>query len=89
MSTTDSNKTRPRRLVEIYRVGDQVAIYFEDPADETWIAGRVIALAFPGVWVQTEDTQTWFVTNSRRIRHHAGRVGPIAAPSEDKGSQET
>ena len=81
MTKTDSKETRPRRLVEIYRVGDHVAIYFEDPVAETWVAGRVIGLAHPGVWVQTEDGQAWFVTNSRRIRRRPNAEAPPPVPT--------
>jgi len=56
----------PARLVEIYRPGDRVEIYFAGA--EEWRPGVVVALHPPGVWVRTEDGAVWFVTNGRRIR---------------------
>ena len=55
-----------KRLTEIYKIGQQVEITF-DRVD--WLTGEVVRLAHPGVWVQTEDGRSWFVTNTRHIRH--------------------
>ena len=55
-----------KRLADEYNVGDQVAILFR--GDERWQPGRVIRLDHPGVWVQTQDGQVWFVTHVGRIR---------------------
>jgi hypothetical protein len=56
----------PARLIEVYSPGDPVEIFFTE--DSEWRPGRVWALQHPGVWVQTEDQNLWFVTNGRRIR---------------------
>ncbi|MFW5940425.1 MAG: hypothetical protein ACOC9C_00775 [Chloroflexota bacterium] len=57
-----------RRLVELYGPGDPVEIFLEGGPDKGWTPGRVTERAFPGVWVQTDSGQRWFVTNRRRIR---------------------
>jgi hypothetical protein len=56
----------PARLVELYRLGDAVEIYFSD--EEEWRKGLVVAHQPPAVWVRTEEGSVWFVTNGRRIR---------------------
>ncbi|MCL4867858.1 MAG: hypothetical protein KJ063_02720 [Anaerolineae bacterium] len=55
-----------QRLTERYAPGDIVEIQFGQ--DERWWRGRVVRHDPPGVWVQTENGQQWFVTNTRRIR---------------------
>ena len=57
-----------QRLVDTYRIGDQVEVFFHDEEDDEWRPARVVALQHPGVWVLTEDRRLWFVTNGRRIR---------------------
>lgn len=53
-----------KRLVEVYRVGEQVRIWL----DGAWRPGVVIRLDHPGVWVRLDaDGSEWFVTNWRRI----------------------
>jgi hypothetical protein len=58
----------PERLVDLYRPGDAVEIYFVEDAE--WRPGVVVALQRPAVWVKTDDGDgvVWFVTNGRRIR---------------------
>lgn len=56
----------PPRLVDQYRLGDPVDIRFR--GSDVWHAGRIVRHAHPGVWVQTENGQVWFVTNTRNIR---------------------
>jgi hypothetical protein len=56
------------RLVDEYKPGDPVEIFFTREDVEEWRQGRVVALQHPGIWVRTEDGATWFVTNTRRIR---------------------
>lgn len=60
-----------QRLVERFRAGDAVEVFFQDDEGEAWRPARVAALQHPGVWVQTEDRRLWFVTNSKRIRPQA------------------
>ncbi|HSM57730.1 MAG TPA: hypothetical protein VK879_16370 [Candidatus Sulfomarinibacteraceae bacterium] len=57
-----------RRLVDLYHPGDRVEIFIERAPTQGWMPGQVTAHAFPGVWVQTDSGQRWFVTNRRRIR---------------------
>jgi len=57
-----------QRLVETYRIGDSVEVFFQDEEDEEWRPARVVALQHPGLWVITEDRRLWFVTNGKRIR---------------------
>jgi hypothetical protein len=57
-----------QRLVETYRIGDSVEIFFQDEVAEEWRPARVVALQHPGLWVLTDDRQLWFVTNGKRIR---------------------
>lgn len=61
----------PKRLVELYTVGDRVAITFDG---EPWTPGRVARLDHPGVWVETPDWRQWFVTNARRIKKVSGEI---------------
>ena len=59
-----------RRLVDTYRQGEDVEVYFAfDDEEGEWRRARVMALQHPGVWVTTEiDQKLWFVTNGKRIR---------------------
>ena len=57
-----------QRLVETYRIGDSVEVFFQDEVAEEWRPARVVALQHPGLWVITEDRRLWFVTNGKRIR---------------------
>ena len=57
-----------QRLVEKYRIGDLVEIFFQGDEGDEWRPARIVALQHPGVWAQTEDRRVWFVTNSKRIR---------------------
>ncbi|MDX1664905.1 MAG: hypothetical protein R3272_14030 [Candidatus Promineifilaceae bacterium] len=61
-----------KRLIDRYQLGDRVEICLTSSpgceAEEGWVAGRVTAHAFPGIWVETDEGGRWFVTNSRRIR---------------------
>lgn len=56
------------RMVERFAVGDPVEVLLRSPGGETWMPGRVVAHAHPGVWVETAGGARWFVTNGRRIR---------------------
>jgi hypothetical protein len=58
----------PARLIELYKPGDAVEIRFGDDAEESWRPAIVLSPSHPGLWVQTEDSLPWFVTNGRRIR---------------------
>ncbi len=58
-----------KRLVELYREGQDVEIRL---ADGGWYTGRVVRLDHPGVWVRLDDGSQWFVTNGRNIRAAAG-----------------
>jgi hypothetical protein len=60
----------PARLIEVFSPGDPVEIYFRE--EDEWRPGKVWGLQHPGVWVQTEDQNLWFVTNGRRIRARKG-----------------
>ena len=44
-----------QRLVETYRIGDSVEVFFQDEVAEEWRPARVVALQHPGLWVITED----------------------------------
>jgi hypothetical protein len=59
----------PKRLSEQYVVGDAVEILFEQAGWSDWIAGTVAGIQAPGLWVRLANGGTWFVTNTRRIRH--------------------
>jgi hypothetical protein len=63
-----------QRLVDTYRIGDPVEIFFQDEEDDQWRPARVVALQHPGLWALTEDRRLWFVTNSKRIRPCAPRA---------------
>jgi hypothetical protein len=54
------------RLTEQYPLHTAVEIQFT--THDQWLSGHVIQHAPPGIWVQTNNGQRWFVTNSRRIR---------------------
>lgn len=58
----------PKRLAELYQLQEPVEILLRN-AGSRWVAGRVVAYDFPGVWVETANGSRWFVTNRRRIRH--------------------
>lgn len=57
----------PPRLHEIYHPGDRVEIYMKTPGGPAWRPGQVVGTEALGVWVQTRNGFTWFVTNGRRI----------------------
>jgi hypothetical protein len=59
----------PARLSETYQPGDLVEIAFHEGDDRRWLPGRVLMHQHPGVWIRTSDGNTWFVTNTQRIRH--------------------
>jgi hypothetical protein len=63
----------PARLVELYRPGDAVEIYFVEDAE--WRPGVVVAHQPPAVWVRADDGAVWFVTNGRRIRPRLNQEG--------------
>lgn len=54
-----------QRLTEKLAVGDRVEILLRQA--RRWVAGEVIALDPPGVWVATAVGR-WYVTHPRRIR---------------------
>ena len=66
----------PARLSETYRSGDVVEILFDTDHGEQWLAGRVVGLQHPGLWVQRPSGSLWFVTNTRRIRPVHTSTGP-------------
>lgn len=66
----------PPRLSETYRSGDPVEIVLEIDGMEHWLAGRVVGLQHPGLWVQLPGGSMWFVTNTRRIRPVHSSAGP-------------
>ena len=57
-----------QRLVEQYKLYEQVEINLRTVMGEEWRPGRIIQLDHPGLWVETGEGVHWFVTNSRRIR---------------------
>lgn len=57
-----------RRLSEKFAEQEAVEIFLKTVDSERWTPGVIETLAFPGVWVRTEDGKRWFVTNGRRIR---------------------
>ncbi len=57
-----------RRLIDRFKPGDAVEITFAGGTGENWLAGQVVALDAPGVWVRLADGRHFFVTNTRRIR---------------------
>jgi hypothetical protein len=56
-----------QRLVERFRINDQVEIELTTAAGPSWQLGRVVGAEHPGLWVSAAGT-FWFVTNGRRIR---------------------
>jgi len=64
----------PARLSDTYRSGDVVEILFD--AGEQWLAGQVVGLQHPGLWVQLPGGSMWFVTNTRKIRPVCDSAGP-------------
>lgn len=62
----------PKRLADLYGREETVEILLRYSGNR-WIAGRVVAHEFPGVWVETVDGNRWFVTNHRRIRRRNPR----------------
>ena len=58
----------PPRLIDLYRPGDLVEIFFATAHGRGWQRGRVVEFQPPGAWVQLEAGGLWFVTNTRRIR---------------------
>jgi hypothetical protein len=66
----------PARLSETYRTGDQVEIVFDVDGSPQWLAGRVMGLQHPGLWVQLPGGSMWFVTNTRKIRPVCDSAGP-------------
>lgn len=63
-----------KRLVEVYRIGDMVEVFFQNEEDDEWRPAHIVAFQHPGVWAQTADRRIWYVTNSKRIR-------PVSSPS--------
>lgn len=59
-----------KRLAERYRRGERVEISFQ--GNDEWWPATVLKPAHPGLWVQTDDGRSWFVTNARRIRKASG-----------------
>lgn len=55
----------PERLTERFPIGAFVEI---EIADFSWLPGQVVEHAPPAVWVRTDGSQFWFVTNGRKIR---------------------
>lgn len=62
-----------RRLNERFAPGEHVQIQFSGDPHNRWWMGQVVAVHAPGVWVQLQNGQCFFVTNTRRIR-------PVASP---------
>jgi hypothetical protein len=54
-----------KRLIELYRPGDEVEITF---GHNLWQWARVVRHDSPAVWVETANGRQWFVTNTGRIR---------------------
>ncbi len=66
----------PARLSETYRAGDLVEIVFDVHWQRgQWLAGQVVGLQHPGLWVQLAGGSMWFVTNTRRIRPGNSNAG--------------
>jgi hypothetical protein len=59
------------RLVETFRMHEQVEIYLKTFQGDAWYLGRVIQFDHPGIWVEIEEGSQWFVTNRGRIRRAA------------------
>jgi hypothetical protein len=66
-----------QRLVDVYRPGDDVEVWFEHASQSGWYPAQVVGFQHPGAWVRTGDGGLWFVTNTRRIRF------PAAADSQE------
>jgi hypothetical protein len=64
------------RLSETYRAGDWVEIVFDVHGDPQWLAGQVMGMQHPGLWVRLPGGSMWFVTNTRRIRPALKEPGP-------------
>jgi hypothetical protein len=75
-----------QRLVETYRIGDAVEVFFQDEVAEEWRPARVVALQHPGLWVITEDRRVWFVTNGKRIRPQV--PSPLSLQERGEGQGE-
>lgn len=55
----------PERLTERFPIGAFVEI---EIANFGWLPGQVVEHTPPAVWVRTDGSQFWFVTNGRKIR---------------------
>jgi hypothetical protein len=75
-----------QRLVETYRIGDSVEVFFQDEVAEEWRPAHVVALQHPGLWVITEDRRVWFVTNDKRIRPQV--PSPLSPQERGEGQGE-
>ncbi len=75
-----------KRLVEVYRIGDTVEIFFQNEEDDEWRPAHIVALQHPGVWAQTADRRIWYVTNSKRIRPVSSP--PLLSPLSGSGAGE-
>ncbi len=64
------------RLSETYRAGDWVEIVFDVHGDTRWLAGQVVGMQHPGLWVRLSGGSLWFVTNTRKIRPVHSNAGP-------------
>ena len=64
------------RLSETYRAGDRVEIVFDVDGRQQWLAGQVVGLQHPGLWVRLPGGSMWFVTNTRKIRPVRASAGP-------------
>lgn len=64
------------RLNETYRAGDRVEIVFDVEGSPQWLAGQVVGVQHPGLWVRLPGGSMWFVTNTRKIRPARDSVGP-------------
>jgi hypothetical protein len=56
-----------QRLVDRFRVNDQVEVQLPTADGPVWHFGWVVSAEHPGLWVSAVGT-FWFVTNGRRIR---------------------
>jgi hypothetical protein len=64
------------RLSETYRAGDWVEVVFDVEGSLQWLAGQVVGMQHPGLWVRLPGGSMWFVTNTRRIRPVLKDTGP-------------
>jgi hypothetical protein len=64
------------RLSETYRAGDRVEIAFDVDGSPQWLAGQVVGLQHPGLWVRLSGGSMWFVTNTRKIGPVRESAGP-------------